>query len=558
MPDGRCRFDAAGAPQETLMARRSLLLTTIVILAALLGGVWGGRVMARDQAQQESLERYTRALDLVEQNYAESVDGERLVTFSIRGMLQTLDPHSSYLEARNYKQMREEQRGSFYGLGIVVTKKDGLLTVISPIEDTPAYRLGIRGGDVISHIEGEPTSEISLDAAVDRLKGRKGTQVTITITRIGVEPFDLTITRDEISTKSLSAAFMLQPGVGFVRIKNFTQTTADELDEALRQLKREGMDSLLLDLRGNPGGLLDQAVEVADRFLDEGQLIVYTKGRISDSNQRFVATRPATAEVPLVVLVDKQSASASEIVAGAVQDHDRGLIVGETTWGKGLVQSVFTLKYDAGLALTTAKYYTPSGRCIQREYQGELEDFVDYYDYDTAVQQAPDESSMTETDLGRTVYGGGGIRPDVAIARREPTDLEVRLRRADMYFKFAAHYLAEHEMPGRLFSTSAETLRAFRDMAVEEGIEGSEQEWSESAPELKRRIAEAVVSNAYGLDVAYRIRVEGDPQVRRALELLPRARLLAMRARGEVEGETAARLEEALDKTAEAQQKPGS
>src|SRR5258708_1710871 len=329
-------------------------------------------------------------------------------------MLRTLDPHTNFLEPKEYADMQDRQKGSFYGLGIQVTKRNDQVTVISPMEGTPAARLGIRAGDVISEIEGQATDDLTIDEVVKRLKGPKGTTVHIKIMRVGIkEPIPLTIVRAAIPTNSISNTLMLDPTTGYIRIKDFTSTTVRELDESIDKLRTRGMQRLVLDLRGNPGGLLDAAVGVADHFLDKGQMIVYTKGRTPDSEQNYTA--PGTherLEVPVVVVVNRGSASASEIVAGALQDHDRALIVGETSWGKGLVQSVYTLQYGAGLALTTSKYYTPSGRNIQRDYSS----FYDYYVADEGDDGSSSEMPLKDrkkftTATGRVVYGGGGGPP---------------------------------------------------------------------------------------------------------------------------------------------------
>ena len=351
--------------------RFTIVLLVILLAGGLLGGLLGSRVRA-DQRPKDDLWTFGRILALVEDEFVGEADSKELVENAIDGMLQGLDPHSSYLSEDSFAEMRDEQRGRFHGLGIQITKRgpDKPLTVIAPIDDTPADRAGLRSGDVIAEIETHPTIDLTVQEAVRLLKGAKGTTVTITIERPGAEaPFQVTIERDEIPIQSLRVSYMVEPGVGVVRIANFNNTTATELDEALETLTEQGMQRLLLDLRGNPGGLLDQAVQVSERFLPEGKLIVFTRGRIPGSNQDFVArSRDPWADLPLVVLVDSASASASEIVSGAIQDHDRGLLVGETTFGKGLVQRVIPLRSGGALAVTTAKYYTPTGRLIQRDY----------------------------------------------------------------------------------------------------------------------------------------------------------------------------------------------
>src|SRR5689334_7559886 len=346
--------------QQTRKWTFSLTLVVAILGATLFGGIYGNRLFGSPMQpdQTKRMKEYTDLLTAVTSWAPEEVGNDKFVYSSIDGMLHTLDPHTSFLEPKEYADMQDRQKGSFYGLGILVTKCNDQVTVITPLEGTPAARLGIRAGDVISEVEGTSTDDLSLDEVVKRLKGPKGTTVHIKIVRVGIkEPIPLTIVRAAIPTNSISNVLMLKPGVGYIRIKDFTATTVRELVEAIDKLKEQGMQRLVLDLRQNPGGLLDAAVGVADHFLDKGQMIVYTKGRTPDSAQDYLAPgKHNKIDMPMVVVVNRGSASASEIVAGAIQDHDRGIIVGETSWGKGLVQSVYTLQYGAGLALTTSKY----------------------------------------------------------------------------------------------------------------------------------------------------------------------------------------------------------
>src|SRR6266849_261403 len=427
----------------------SLTLLVAIAAATLFGGFYGNRLFGSPMQNdlQKRLKEYTDLLGAVTSWSAEDVGSDKFVYSSIDGMLRTLDPHTSFLEPKEYADMQDRQKGSFYGLGILVTKRNDQVTVITPLEGTPAARLGIRAGDVISEVEGTPTDELPLDDVVKRLKGPKGTTVHIKIVRVGMkEPIPLSIVRAAIPTNSISNVLMLKPGVGYIRIKDFTATTVRELDDAVEKLRQEGMQRLVLDLRGNPGGLLDAAVGVADHFLDKGQMIVYTKGRTTDSAQDYTAPgKHQKLEIPLVIVVNRGSASASEIVAGAIQDHDRGLVVGETSWGKGLVQSVYTLQYGAGLALTTSKYYTPSGRNIQRDYSS----FYDYYVADEGDASGSTEMPLKDrkqfkTDTGRVVYGGGGITPDVFVKPSQLSRTTQLLEVRSAIFNYAVEYAAKH------------------------------------------------------------------------------------------------------------------
>ncbi|MBW1975841.1 MAG: S41 family peptidase [Deltaproteobacteria bacterium] len=341
------------------------LILALLALRGLIGYCAGPSKV--DVSVFKELKLFADVMDLVQQQYVEKVDTAKLIHGAIKGMLQELDPHSTYMTPDEYKELQVETSGSFGGIGIEITIRNGVLTVVSPLEGTPADRAGLKANDQIIRINGEPTKDISLMQAVKKLRGPKGTKVTITILREGVpRPFDVTITRDIIKIQSVRWR-TLEPGYGYVRITSFQSDTSEELEKALDQLEKKNvpMKGLVLDLRNNPGGLLDQAVKVSDEFLDEG-LIVYTKGRTKKQQMRFEAHKNKKAHgYPIVVLVNGGSASASEIVAGALQDHNRAVILGEPTFGKGSVQTIIPLHDGSAVRLTTALYFTPSGRSIQ-------------------------------------------------------------------------------------------------------------------------------------------------------------------------------------------------
>jgi len=355
------------------MSIRKLNLTILVALLVGLSAIFAWerlsiqRVSAEDQTVYENLQTFSDVLDIVKENYVQEVESEELVEGAISGMLRTLDPHSSYLNADAYKELQVETKGSFGGIGIEITVRDGVLTVVSPLEGTPAYELGIQAGDQIIRVDGEPTKEMTLMEAVKKMRGPKGTNVVLTIMREEfTKPQDFVITRATIAIRSVRSK-TLEPGYGYIRLSQFQSSTARDLSKEIANLEKENksLKGLILDLRNNPGGLLDQAVKVSDEFLNEG-LIVYTGGRLKSQDMRFEAhmnTRPHS--YPIVVLVNEGSASAAEIVAGALQDHKRAVVVGVKTFGKGSVQTVMPLRNGAALRLTTALYYTPSGRSIQ-------------------------------------------------------------------------------------------------------------------------------------------------------------------------------------------------
>jgi len=346
--------------------KRVLLVVLVLVSASfLIGAGMAKRVLARGD-DYENLRVFTEVLSLVQSNYVEDIETKKLVEGAIKGVLRILDPHTSYMPAEVYKEMQVETEGQFGGLGIEITVRDDQLTVVSPIEDTPAFRAGLKAGDRILKIDGEPTKEVTLLDAVRKMRGPRGTPVTITIMRDDFDnPKDFTLTRDVIKIRSVTSR-KLDDDIGYIRMRNFHKSTADELEEALRDLEEHKITGLLFDLRNNPGGLLNQAVEVVDKFVGKDQLIVSTQGRVRNQNMRFSSKsdRPHL-EYPVIILVNGGSASASEIVAGALQDHGRAIILGTQTFGKGSVQTIIPLSDGSGLRLTTARYYTPKGHLIQ-------------------------------------------------------------------------------------------------------------------------------------------------------------------------------------------------
>jgi carboxyl-terminal processing protease len=517
---------------------------TVLLFGGILGGIFGDRVQADSRRAEDQVWTFGRVLALVEDQYVGPVDSEELVENAILGMLATLDPHSNFLNAESFAEMRDEQRGKFSGLGIQITKRgsDKPLTIIAPIDGTPAHRAGLMSGDEISHIEGHATMEMTVQDAVRLLKGNKGTEVTITIQRPALnEPFDVTIERDDIPIESIRVAFLVKPDIGLVRIANFTSTTADELDGAIESLTEQGMKRLILDLRGNPGGLLDQAVQVSERFIPAGKLVVYTRGRIPGSNQDYVAKRGVERlDMPMVVLVDRSSASASEIVSGAVQDHDRGLVVGETTFGKGLVQRVIPLRNGGGaLAVTTAKYYTPSGRLIQRDYT----DLEEYYlrrpdDDDREEQGNMDDLGLFEdktdaevfyTASGRKVFGGGGIRPDYIVKAQRAPEILSRMIRQNLIFDFAVLHTNTHPELERGFEVGNPLLDELRSYLGQREFEFENADFAEHADVIKLRLRAQIARVKWDQIEEARVLAQADPQVQRALKVFDESSNLSER-----------------------------
>jgi carboxyl-terminal processing protease len=500
-------------------------------LTLVLGGLLGNRLLALSDEARDTLRLYTELVTVAHERYGADVRYSDLVYSSIDGLVRTLDPHTSFLPPEAYQGMRQRQQSTYYGLGLLVGFRNGQLTVISPMEGTPGARLGIQAGDVISTIDGEPTETLSLDEAVDRLKGEKGTQVRITIVRRGLErPLEMTVTRAEIPQTTVRQAYMLTPATGYVMVIEFNRSTGREVAEAAAKLKQQGMKQLLIDLRNNGGGVLDPAIEISDQLLAEGTVVVETRGRVRDSFQTYRAEgRFPQIDVPVIVLVNEGSASASEIVAGAVQDHDRGLVVGTPSWGKGLVQTVYNLSYGAALALTTAKYYTPSGRLIQRDYTS----YFDYYTHSGAgtpemLGKTVREDEIFRTDLGRKVYGGGGITPDVIVENDPLVEFAQFLLARNAYFNFAVDFNRRHRIRSADWTPAPEVIEEFRKWVLQEGISSAaevEKEFAE--PKLREQaltqIRAEVLNAVAGQEARHRILAQMDKQIQTALSQFDRA-----------------------------------
>ncbi len=514
-------------------SRRSLFLVVFVLaLFGLLGIVFAQRVNpastpSSDSDVRDSYKQFTQVYETVEENYAEPVSADKAIyNGAIPGMLHSLDPHSNFFDPKSYSLLREEQRGKYYGVGMTVGPRNNKVIVIAPFAGTPAYRAGIHPGDIIAAVDGKATDNMSTADVADLLKGPKGTTVRITVLREGADhPLEFAVIRDEIPRYSVDLHFMIKPGVGYMHVSGFQETTEHEVAQALEEMG--DVKGLILDLRQNPGGLLSEGVGVADKFLKKGQLIVSHHGRSSPEKRYTAAHGNGGKDYPLVVLVNRGTASAAEIVAGAIQDHDRGLIVGETTFGKGLVQTVYPLAENTGLALTTARYYTPSGRLIQRDYSNlSLYDY--YYARDKEENNANHEVKLT--DSGRTVYGGGGILPDVKLPAVKSNKLQDTLLQRYAFFNFAKRYVVGHKVTQN-FEVDEVVLQDFRKFLDDEKIPFTEAELIENHDWLRSNIKSELFVDSFGQEEGLKVRAETDPEVMKALELLPQARALAENAR---------------------------
>jgi carboxyl-terminal processing protease len=489
---------------------------------------------AGDTNVQDNLRQFTQIYSIVEQNYAEPVNADKAIyNGAIPGMLHVLDPHSNFFDPKSYSLLREEQSGKYYGVGMQIAPRNNKIIVVAPFVGTPAYKVGLRPGDAIIAVDGKATDNMSVSDVAELLKGPRGTNVHISILREGNDkPLEFNVVRDEIPRNSVDLKFLIKPGIGYMHITAFNETTEQEVEDALTQFGE--IKGLILDLRGNPGGLLNEGVGVADKFLKRGQVIVSHRGRSSPEKVYRAAHGNGGKDYPLVVLVNRGTASAAEIVSGAIQDHDRGLIAGEVTFGKGLVQTVYPLSENTGLALTTAKYYTPSGRLIQREYNG-----VSLYDYyyaredennpNTPPPAAPSKE-VKLTDSGRTVYGGGGITPDVKVPPIKPTRFEDSLLLKYAFFNFARHYLNGKHVD-KNFEVSDAVMQDFRKFLDSEKIPYTEADLHEGQDWIKANIKSELFIAEFGQEEGLKAKAESDPQVIAGLNLLPKAKELAENAK---------------------------
>ena len=488
-----------------------------------------GAQSSQDESQlRDSLKNFANVYALVEQNYAEPLNGDKaddvIYDGAIPGMLRTLDPHSSFYDPKAYAAMRENQSGHYYGVGMVIQQQGNKVYVVMPYEGTPSYRAGIHPGDVINSIDGKSAEGWTSDQVAKALKGPKGTHVQVTMTRVGeLKPLSFDLTRDEIPHPSVDLAYEIRSGVGYIHIVDFQdEDTGREFGAALKSFGN--MKGLVIDLRNNPGGLLSQAVDVCDQLLAKGQVIVSQRGR-AYPDQVYTATHGnGGKDFPIVVLVNRNTASAAEIVSGALQDHDRALIVGQTTFGKGLVQTVYNLSQDTGLALTTYHYYTPSGRLIQRNYKGvSLYDY--YYEHAGALPSNSSNREVKLTDSGRTVYGGGGITPDEKLTTTKHNNFQDELLFKDVFFHFGPLYVSKHA-PDKNFQVTDAVMKDFEQYLTSQKIEWTDQEINGVADWVKPLIKQQIVTIWFGEKNGERAQTESDPDISKAIGFLSQAQAL--------------------------------
>lgn len=479
---------------------------------------------------QASLRTFTRVLEIVETNFADPVKTEKaLYDGAIPGMLRTLDPHSSFFDPRELARFRENQRGQYFGVGMYVGWRNGHVTVSYPFAGSPAMKAGIRPGDMLFRVNGKNVEKSNVDEVVDMLKGQRGTPVQVEVKREGVADlvkFDLV--RDQVYRPSVPTAVWVKNNVAYIRIESFNENTSKEFEAELKKLGEDKAEGLILDLRGNPGGVLQEAVAISERYLERGQSVVSQRGRIQPERVHAGRRGNAGRKYPIVVLVNRGSASAAEIVSGALQDHDRAWIFGENTFGKGLVQAPYQLSGDCSLLLTIARFYTPSGRLIQRDYsKGTFFDY--YYKKDTATRNVRDQKA---TDSGRVVYGGGGIAPDEKYEAPKLSKFQGQLLGRGAFFYYTAKYFGpkEAKLPDN-WNVDDATLTDFRAFLRDKKIPYEESEFAQHQDWVKRELQLEMLTTAAGKERSDEVGAASDPEVLKAVESLTRARALLERSK---------------------------
>jgi len=477
---------------------------------------------------------FSDVLHKVSDNYVEEVDFDKLIDAAIEGMLDELDPHTSYFEPDEFDRFQTDTKGEFGGLGIVIDKKGDYITVVSPIEGTPAYEMGIQAGDRIVKVDGESVVGIDTSDSIKLMRGEPGTKVIVTIKRPGAKDLlDFEIVRDIIKIESVPYAFKMDNGIGYLRIRQFSATTSTELRKKLDELENEGIRGLLIDLRFNPGGLLSEAVNTVNEFVGKGKRVVFTKGRISQANHEYYTRlNRIRSGYPVIVMINEASASASEIFSGSLQDYDKGLIVGKTSFGKGSVQKLFPLSDGNGIKITTSKYYINSGRCIHKDLNDKLlkdkrvkNGDISKDEYDEMKKESEEENhkDIYYTESGRLVYGGGGINPDVEIEQSKLTDLAVELRRKNLLFNYAIDYMVENEEKVNLdFRADEEMISDFFEFCEKDSIEYEQTELDSTYNWLENTLTSNVIRRKFGELESYKISIREDHQLQEALKLFDR------------------------------------
>ena len=530
-------------------SRFALFSLVLVAIGSVAGGLFG-KLPARTSpdsgiTSERVLADYKEALDLINASYAGTIDQERVTDSAMQSMLWTLDPHSSFFSRDELRKLDEEQASQFYGIGVSILQHRNGVYVQSVIPNTPADKAGLRYGDRFYSVEGKDARDWTASEVSRNVRGERGTTVKIKIDRVGSPaPLDFEIVRGGVPLPSVRNSFMLRDSIGYIGLTGgFQQTTSDELSTAIADLKKRGMKSLILDLRGNPGGILEQAVGVVSKFIPSGQTVVSVKGSGGQQGRELHANGGSPETFPLVLMINGASASASEIVAGAIQDYDRGIIVGSDSFGKGLVQRVFRLPYGTGITLTTARYYTPFGRSLQRDYSNGS--IYDYYTHgedqpgvaDVDIKPKPAGVPVT-TANGRVLYGGRGIEPDVKIEAQPASPLRSRINEAAFFFvrqlvagKVAGfeNYKADKQnfkqvVQPNEFVITDKLFETFRNFAASDAANGlTAQNIASQSDHAKNRLREELATANYSTEAGVQILLETDPQILKAIETMPQA-----------------------------------
>jgi carboxyl-terminal processing protease len=527
------------------MQKRKYLVPIFLMLISI-GVLVGMKVNTASSADDvfDNVKKFNEALTLVQKNYVDDVSADKLTEAAIKGMLAELDPHSTYITREQLKRINEDFQGSFEGIGVEFDIVNDTITIVTPISGGPSEALGIQAGDKIVKIDGVNAVGMTREDVPKKLRGPKGTKVTVSIAR-GNNPnlIDFEITRDKIPLYSVDASFMINGDVGYARVTRFSATTYDEFSKALADLKKQGMRKLVLDLRNNPGGYLDQAFKMASMFIERGKKIVYTQSRVSAYNDEYISEGGDYTNIPLVVLVNDGSASASEIVSGAIQDWDRGIVVGENTFGKGLVQRQYDLSDGSAMRVTTSRYYTPSGRLIQKPYEGaQYKKMLLSHEEGDNINHERDTQDTTRPEFktmgGRKVYGGGGVTPDFIVRLDTLTEYSVQLRRINLFLEYANNYFDVNRENIKAsysdflkfrdnFEVSPAMLEDFKSLAASKNIPFNEEQWQRDLDFIQTSIKSILARDLWGNNGSMAVWLATDKQFETAMTLFPEAEKLA-------------------------------
>lgn len=519
------------------MLNKKILIPVILICFAI--GIFIGFKInnaVSDDKISEQIKKFADVMNITNRYYVDNIDSQKLTESAIKGFLSELDPHSVYITEEQLKRVNEDFKGSFEGIGVEFDIINDTLTVISPISGGPSEKLGILAGDKIVKIDGVSCIKISREDVPKKLRGQKGTKVVVTVLRGGLsQPMEFEIIRDKIPLYSVDASFMYNNEIGYIKVSRFSATTYDEFSQSLAKLKNQGMKKLVLDLRGNPGGYLDQAFKMANEFIPKGKKIVYTKSRIKEFEEEYISSGGAYSDVTLIVLVNEGSASASEIVSGAIQDWDRGLIVGTNTFGKGLVQRQFDLSDGSAFRITTARYYTPAGRLIQKPYEGsKYKKISDELVEGENIEHEKDVKDTTmkiyKTFGGRIVYGGGGITPDYIIKLDTLSTYTVQLRRLNLIYVFVENYMKGNRKSIENtyknynefrdnFVITDDMTTSLRNLATDRNITFDESSFNRDIDYIKIAIKSQIARDIWGNEGSYAVFITSDEQVLKAVSL---------------------------------------